>query len=140
MLRSSLGLVALIALSTCSCAGKDSNKLAAAAITAGAAVAVAAAHVAATDGCWGDCPTGTRCDHDSNTCVALPCRGSCPAMMRCERVGGEETCVAGVADTAEAPTATPSVRPPSDGDPCKGLCFAGERCKITDGVADCVRP
>lgn len=134
----SLSLSVLLALTITACAGKDSNKLAAAAITAGAAVAVAAAHVAATDGCYADCRPGTECDQATGTCVELPCRGTCPAMMRCERVDGLDTCVGGSRDTA-----TPEPPRPATGavpaDPCKGLCFATERCAVQAGVADCVK-
>lgn len=143
MRRSPVAVLLLVA-AACACSGTDANKVAGAAITAGAAVAVAGIHRAATGGCWADCRPGTRCDKESGTCVRLPCGGSCGPGERCSPVEGEERCVPRLSDEPMAgePRA-PGVGNDADagapsGDPCRGLCMRGEHCVVLDGgVADC---
>lgn len=135
--------LALAVACTSACGADAGSKVAGAAITAGAAVAIAGVNRAATGGCWADCRPGTHCDKESGTCVRIPCGGSCGPAERCSPVEGEERCVPRASSEAEA-----SARPaaPAEGadagaaDPCRGLCLAGERCVVLDGgVADCVR-
>jgi hypothetical protein len=127
---------ALLLLPLLPACGGDSSKYAAAAVTAGIAVAAAGANRAATGACWADCPPGTACNEESGTCEALPCRNACPADGRCKIVEGRETCVRGLErDVAAAPDAPDAGA--GEADPCRGLCFANERCATRDGVAEC---
>jgi hypothetical protein len=128
----------LVPLPAC---GGGASKAASDAVTAGLAVAAAGVNRAVTGACWADCPTGTRCDEASGTCVPLPCRNACPADGRCRVVDGKETCVRGQERDVGAPE-EPDGGAPDGGapaDPCRGLCFAGERCVTRDGVAECER-
>jgi hypothetical protein len=138
-------ILALVVVASASCGGSP-QKYAAAALTAGVAVAAAAINRAATGECWATCPEGSRCDHDSGTCVALPCRNACPADFHCVTVNGQETCVSGGWDTAsqsdipalEEKASEPRPAPEGEPDPCRGLCFASEQCVQKGSVADCV--
>jgi len=142
----------LLLFGTAACGSDAGSKLAAAAITTGAAVAAAAVNRAITGECWAACPNGYGCDEATGKCVQLSCYGDCPPDSRCIRRGGREECVRGYRDVianggdTEIPpapedmgdagaAATPLVEP----DPCRGLCLSNERCEVSDaGVADCV--
>lgn len=125
-----LGLSALAA-----CTAKNTAKYPSAAVTAGAAVAVAGVYRAATGGCWASCAPGQECDEVSGTCVDLPCHGECPAEHRC--VDG--ACVRGVRDVA-GPSSAPLPASTADagpGEPCGGLCFPSELCVADAGRPEC---
>ena len=94
------------------------NKPAGAAAAVGFGVGAAAIYRATTGGCWADCRPGLVCDRPSGTCV--PFEPSSAA-------------------SATRPVAAPGEETSSADDPCKGLCLRGERCRVTSGIADCVR-
>ncbi|MBI4954511.1 MAG: hypothetical protein HY908_20975 [Myxococcales bacterium] len=143
-------LVGATAASVGTGCGASARDYAAAAITAGVAIAAAAVNRAATDECWGNCGRGELCDPVSGLCVPAPPEGVVLDHDPCATagVGGEggsaRECEAGPEDApARAPeTVGPVDRgAPVDGtlaDPCRGLCFAGERCTVENGRADCV--
>jgi hypothetical protein len=147
-MRRAFALAPLLALAA-SCGG-DSLKYASAASTAGMAVAAAGAYRATTGGCWAMCAQGEQCDESTGACVALPCRGACPADQRCATIEGKETCVRGLGRdvaTREPPeaeldggapeSATEDVGAPAR-DRCRGPYMRDERCVLRGGVADCV--
>lgn len=115
-------------------------------VTAGLGVVAAGINRAITGECMAACRPGTRCDHASGGCVALPCNNDCPADSHCAMIEGKETCVRSDRDVAQGSEISPleeapprsAPAPQGAEDPCKGLCFKGEQCVSKGGVADCV--
>ncbi|MCC6527197.1 MAG: hypothetical protein IT373_31400, partial [Polyangiaceae bacterium] len=128
--------------------GASARDYAAAAITAGVAIAAAAVNRAATDECWGNCGRGELCDPVSGLCVPAPPEGVGLDHDPCAAagVGGEGGSRPACEADPEGAPAPEAVGPldrgaPVDGtlaDPCRGLCFTGERCTVESGRADCV--
>lgn len=74
----------------CGCAGA-SGAVANAVINT--AVAASAAAVSRSQGdCYASCPTGTRCNHATGMCDALPCHDQCRSDEMCEQDEGVEHC------------------------------------------------
>src|SRR5262249_34418281 len=91
------------------------NKVAGAAVAAGFGVAAAGVYRATTHGCWADCRPGLRCDHASGTCVPIE-----PSSARAARRAANAP-DGGTLDAESIDTSA---------DPCRGLCFSGERCVV----------
>jgi hypothetical protein len=118
--------VGILLVAACSRPKVDvtANKAAGAAVAAGFGVAAAGVYRAATGSCWADCRPGLRCDHASGMCVPL-----------------EPSAAKHTATSHDVDGGAPSENDGgADAGPCRGLCLAGERCAIRDGVADCIRP
>jgi hypothetical protein len=112
-------LLGALLISAVGCAADVSaNKGAGAATAVGFGVGAAAIHRAATGGCWADCRPGLVCDRGSGTCIPYEPSSSL---------------------TATRPVASSAAETSIADDPCKGLCLRGERCRVTSGIADCVR-
>ncbi len=75
------GLVFLVPLLT-AC---GDSKYAQAGVGAGIAVAAVGVHRAITGGCWGQCPSGYVCNHDTGVCEIGECMPPCAVGSHCAR-------------------------------------------------------
>lgn len=119
-MRRALLITVLLFPAACANTPDQRVQYSSAAVGLATGVTGAAIYRATTGGCWANCRQGMYCDRDSGLCKPMPCpNGDCSA-----------------SSSAAAPA--PASPPPPALDPCRGLCFPGERCVVTHDIADCV--
>jgi len=124
--------------------GTPKGQVAAAGITAGAAVALAAANRAVTNDCWASCDHGYVCDREAGVCV-LPSELKVPTRPMGDPDDGYDGCIEEDDGTRLCPEDAVPMAPPTEpgndrpappAEPIPVPCDGGTDCNAADGGLD----